>query len=910
MTFAAPFVLLGLALLPGLYFLVRLTPPAPRRIAFPPLALLRGLPVAERTPSRMPFWLLLLRLAVAALVIIGLAGPGLHPPPALPGSGPVLLVIDNGWAAAPHWPRMLDAARRIVAAANRADRGLALLATARGPDNAAPAIQGVMTAHQAGEVLNALTPEPWPADRAGAATALAGATLRTRIYLADGITDGPGFTRFLATLRPARILAPETPPPLLLPPTRDAEGRLIAHVTPPGLNMARPPLAVLAEQPGGGALARAVFRRDGSATIDLPLPLANRVTRLVLDGPPSAGGVYLLDAGQKARLIGLASGSGAPETPFLGPLYFLKRALPPGSQTVTGDLAALLADKADVVILADVPLAPTEQRAAEAWIAAGGVLIRFVGPLTAAAPDPLTPDPLLPGDRRLGGALTWTAPQHLAPFPGDSPLAGLSADSQTTVSRQILADPTQLDPATVWASLADGTPLVLGKPLGKGLLICILTTANADWSNLALAPLYPALLERLAGLAHGAGLQPGRALPIAAALNAFGALVPPAPGTAPALTPAALRRARLSPIQPPGLYGGLYGSGEGGVALNLGGHVPVPEAAPLAGAEPLGAGPAPVDLGSLFLAAALPLLVLDLLLSLWLRGLLSRMGRPSRRAEAGLVLAVACLGAALLSGGPAHAQQMPAQMPAPPAIPPAIPPGALQTELAYVETNDPATDRLAADAMKYLSALVSARSSALLGDPASVSPGSDDIALYPLLYWLIPSAAPPPSPAACAALNRYMRHGGLLLLDTEGSDPGGPGSGAGFAPGAGAALQRAAACLTLPPLEPLTTANAIAHSFYILQSFPGKFTGAPVLIASAAARDADGVTPIIIGQNDWAGAWARDATGTPEELPLPGGDDQRVTADHFGVNLVIYALTGDYKADQSRLPGFLEPPQR
>jgi hypothetical protein len=85
MMFTAPWVLLGLAALPGLYFLLRLTPPSPRRIAFPPLALLRGLPPAERTAQRMPLWLLLLRLAAAGLVILGLAGPALHPPPVLPG---------------------------------------------------------------------------------------------------------------------------------------------------------------------------------------------------------------------------------------------------------------------------------------------------------------------------------------------------------------------------------------------------------------------------------------------------------------------------------------------------------------------------------------------------------------------------------------------------------------------------------------------------------------------------------------------------------------------------------------------------------------------------------------------------------------------------------------------------------
>ena len=151
-----------------------------------------------------------------------------------------------------------------------------------------------------------------------------------------------------------------------------------------------------------------------------------------------------------------------------------------------------------------------------------------------------------------------------------------------------------------------------------------------------------------------------------------------------------------------------------------------------------------------------------------------------------------------------------------------------------------------------------------------------------------------------------MNHGGLLVIDTQGSDAGAPGSGAGFADGAASTFARDTACLNLPPLEKLTTANVLAHDFYIVPGFPGRFTGAPVLIATASGRDADNVTPLIVGQNDWAGTWARDASGSPEQIPIPDGEAQRIIADRFGINLVIYALTGSYKADQNSAPAVLD----
>jgi hypothetical protein len=875
MMFVAPWVLLGLAALPGLYFLLRLTPPPAKRIAFPPAGLLLGLPQPERSARQMPLLLLLLRLTAAALVILGLAGPALHPPPALPGTGPVLLVIDNGWAAAADWQQVMDAARQVTAAARQANRGVAILTTARDAGGAAPALQGVMTAAQATQAVDALQPLPWPVDRLAAAGALQNAVENTRIYLADGITDGPGFAAFLKALRATRIAAAANTASLLLPPSFNGNGQLVAHIA------GAPNATVLAETASGQVLARAAFSKSNDAVIGLPLALANRAAKLVLDGPASAGSVFLLDGGAHGSLIGLAA-SGAADTPFLGPLFFARNALPASGQVITGDLASLIADKADVIILADVALSTADQQMASAWIASGGEMIRFAGPLTADMPDGLAPDPLLAGDRRLGGALTWTTPQRLAPFAAASPFTGLPLSDAATVSRQILADPTRLDAGTVWAKLADGTPLVLGKPVGKGWLVSVLTTANADWSNLALTGIYPAMLGRLIGLGRGVPVQRDQMLPMQSALDAYGRLLPPPPGVS-AITAQQAVEIAISPTHPPG----FYGMGAATVALNLGGHIATPVAASLPGAEQFGTSPAPINFGAAFLEAAIWLLLLDLLISLWLRGRLRHW--PWRRLLAGATVFVIILQSQSANALTASA----------------IPPAALQTQLAFIRTGDAQTDQISADGLGYLSALVSARSSAQLGVPAGVDPAADNIDLYPLIYWPVLPNAAAPSAKACAAFTDYMQHGGLLLIDSQGADANAAGSGAGFAPGAQAALNRVTACLDLPPLEALTTANAIAHSFYIVPSFPGKFVGDPVLIASAAARDADGVTPVIIGQNDWAGAWARDANGDAEQTPLPGGEDQRVIADRFGTNLVIYALTGDYKSDQSKLPEFL-----
>jgi hypothetical protein len=182
-----------------------------------------------------------------------------------------------------------------------------------------------------------------------------------------------------------------------------------------------------------------------------------------------------------------------------------------------------------------------------------------------------------------------------------------------------------------------------------------------------------------------------------------------------------------------------------------------------------------------------------------------------------------------------------------------------------------------------------------------VEPGKTDLSFYPLLYWPITAEAQPLASEQAAALNDYMSRGGIILVDTRES-----GSGAGFAPGTGSALQRVAQGLVIPPLAPLTTEHVLARAFYLLQDFPGRYTGGSVWVQRDQDRANDSVSPVIIGGNDWASAWAVDEAGRNPYAVIPGGARQRTVAYRFGVNLVMYALTGNYKGDQVHVPAILQ----
>jgi hypothetical protein len=904
LAFAAPWLLVALAALPVLWWLLRVTPPTPRRVAFPAVRLLHDLPILEETPSRTPWWLLLLRILAAALVVLGLARPVWGPGAGVGGEGPLLLAVDDGWAAAADWPARMAAATAALDRAGREGRAAALLATAPAETGEAPRVIGPMPAGDLRTRVAALRPKPWAPDRLAALEALrtwrsANPGPMASLFVSDGVEHAvegsaqPGAAALqaaLATAGPLTLARSERPVRLLPPPVAEAD-RLRLRVQQ--LPQPAPSEAVVLARTGDGrGLARATVplpadAASGEAVLELPIEIRNQVARLELEGAPSAGSVLLLDERFRRRPVGLLPGAEeSADTPLIGDLFYLDRALAPFAEMRRGALDKLLSRPISVLALADRPVPEGPERdALTKWIEAGGTLIRFAGPRVAEHPDPLLPVQLR-AERQLGGSLSWEQPQHLAPFPATSPFAGLPVPAEVAVERQVLAEPSPRLTERSWARLADGTPLVTAEARGRGRVVLFHVTATAEWSNLPLSGLFVQMLRRIVALSAGIqGAEAEAALPPVETLDGFGRLGAPPPAAVP-LAGAAFDTTVPSPRNPPGWYGTPGGGGDAAGAsyrraLNLGGAAPPLRAASPApaGAEVLAIGgiPGERDLGPWLLAAALLLLAADLLIGLRLRGLL-------RPAAAALLLA-------LLAGmTPAAAQ------PAPESAAPA-----LATRLAYIATGEPAVDDTLRMGLVGLSDYVNRRTAASLADPTAVVPGQDDLAFYPLLYWMVTPDAPAPDAQAVSALNDFMRHGGIILFDTRDE-----GSGEGYAPGARAALRRVTRDLAVPPLAPVPEDHVLKRAFYLLTDLPGRFAGGTVWVARDEDRANDSVSPVIIGGHDWASAWALDARGQNPFAVVPGGARQRTLAYRFGANLVMYALTGNYKGDQVHVPAILE----
>ncbi len=934
LAFAQPLVLLGLLSLPILWWLLRIIPPQPRRIDFPPARLLFDIHPKEETPRRTPWWLTLLRLTLAALVILAAAGPLWNPPLETASTkAPIALLIDDGFPAANTWDARLRTADDLLSRAEADGRGVALIPLSE------PTRDISFENPSAARVrLKQFKPKPHAVERADALPAI-GRFLQSApdveiVWLSDGVDLGGG-AEFVAALgrliekRPITVVAAGIPPAHALTAADNAAGGLSVKVLRSGADNSEAGV-VRGLDLKGLPLGETVFAfnpgdRETDAQLDLPVEIRNDIARLEIANERSAGAVQLLDKRWRRRAVGVVTGATAETAqPLLASTYYLSRALGPFADVRLADrtspaqaVTTFLDQHVPMIVLADVGNVSDARDQLTKWVDEGGVLVRFAGPRLAAGDDDLVPVKLRRGGRVLGGALSWEQPQHLTAFTRESPFFGMAVPEDVTVSRQVLAEPDATLNDRTWATLADGTPLVTAQRRGKGLIVLFHITADTRWSDLPLSGAFVEMLKRIVALAgssvaaEGEGSKAARDLvPPTRVLDGFGNFVPP-PSTARPVPAGFNGRATFD--HPPG----FYGPPEGLIAVNA-----LAPGDKLASLDVSGLNARleayrvsePRDLRGMVMLAALTLLALDALVVFWLAGGIAQLFRRKRHVATAATIALAILGVGILWAPQAFAQQRPA---ASASDDPAIA-ATKETHLAFVVTGDAEVDRVTKAGLQGLTLFLAQRTALEAGEPVGLDPAHDELAFYPLIYWPVVPNAAKPSKEALEHIDAYMKQGGTVLFDTRDANdvplaPAGQNNGPGML-----ALRNILSSLDIPELEPVPRDHVLTKTFYLLRDFPGRFSTGQLWVEASAsaseddeepsrpARAGDGVSSIMITSNDLAGAWALRPDGQAM-LPIEAGEPrQREFAFRAGVNIVMYTLTGNYKADQVHIPALLE----
>ena len=903
--FTAPWLLVGLFALPLLWILLRAVPPAPIRRVFPGVALLLGLNDETVQADRTPWWLLLLRALVMACLIIGLAGPIVNPAPKGQNLSKLLVVLEGSWADASDWEAQQLAALEVVQQSGNQGRPVAFLQLT------APQKDLVFSAaSEAARAIKAAEPNAWLPKRNWQGQFDSLGDFDTH-WLASPL-DWPGRDRLVRDLLrhgSVEVAMSRSSPIGLLPVRAAAQGIEISAVRMTAGQAQGVVVDILGLDPSG------VERRLQSAemgfsaqdlrattTVDLPLEMRNRISRLVVVGHKSAAAVRLTDDRIQRPEIAILTGETSDREGLIlfAPDHYLTQALSPVADLIDGTLDDVLLANPDAIILADVAKVASKEALAD-WVAEGGTLLRFAGPRLAAAQfeaqtrDPLLPVKLRAGGRTVGGAMSWGAPKTLQSFEIDTPFYGLPVPDEVTVTAQVLAEPGPDLASHVIARLSDGTPLVTRRQLGQGQVVLFHVTANTEWSNLPISGLFVSMLERLSVIGSAANFEAeslaGSTWQLVQQMDGAGELM--RVGDRAGIAGAELAQAAISAQTPAGLYQGQDRRWARNILSDDSQLTPArwPDEGRLLGQDQARSH----RLGAWFLTLALCLLIADVVASLWLSG----------RLRGGVLAAVT--GALLTSISPENAL---AQMSQDRAIA-----ASRAVVLAYVETQDARQDEISRAGLLGLSQALFQRTSIEPAPPMGLSLARDELSFFPFLYWPITLGQQALSSEELSKLNRYLKGGGMILFDTRDGDI----ARVGQTTKEGRVLQQLASGLNLPPLAPIAPDHVLTRSFYLLQDFPGRYPRGGIWVEAPQNSGVqvegmpfrnlnDGVTPVVIGGNDWAAAWAVDEAGEPL-LPVGrgmAGERQREIALRFGVNLIMHVLTGNYKSDQVHVPELLK----
>lgn len=943
LTFGSPLLLIGLLALPAIWWLLRMTPPKPNREVFPPLKILANIFKSDTTPSKSPWWLTLLRLIIAGLVILALANPVWKPQkPLITGSQPIAVILDNSWSSATDWQLKKEAASRIIIDAQNANAPIYILGTA----NKLNAQIGPFEGKTALDALNAMQPMPVAATRTQAFQRLAQVILpeqKLRVaYLNNGLKAGDDSDAFnLLKNISSKIFwfqADISNLAGLSSLRNDSNGLTIEAIRPSGVQQpAEYNLIAYDLQSRPIAQTKLTFASNAhkaEALFTQPIELRNDFAAIRIEGQKQAGAVRLVDESNKRRRVALISGQEIDMAqPLLSPLYYISKTLEPYADLIrpqSADLLetipALLAQKPDIIVMTDIGKLPfdAEQQLSK-WINEdGGTLIRFAGDRLAAATtdDSLLPVKLRRGERSLGGTLSWSEPQPLADFSSHGPFAGLNVPDNVTISRQILAEPSPELLDKTFASLADGTPLVTGEKRGRGQISFFHIAPDATWSNLPISGTFVDMMRNIlmqsASLSSQQTLSETKSdlisLPPYQILTAQGELSPPTAQSRPLVV---VKNEQPTPSleNPPG----FYGNEEGFLALNL-----LKQDSKLEQIEPPQALNSLIKMsyeetnsvplrGILFAIAAL-LLALDTFLMILLSGKLRKLKKHGSATSflLALLFSTAILGS-FLPSQPAYSQTQPVFDDSKPNDADFIK-AASATHLGFIKTGNAVTDALSLAGLRGLGFILNEKTTITTGEPVGLDPESDELSFYPIIYWPINPDSSMPSDKAIARVNAYMQQGGTVLFDTQDQYE----VGANFSNQQTPANQRLRQILenmNIPPLEAVPADHVLSKSFYIMPDFPGRYRGGTLWIEASRpttkaenrpVRTGDGVSPILITSNDFAGAWATNEQGDPLYPTVPNDPMQRIYAQRAGINIIMYMLTGNYKSDQVHVPDLLE----
>ena len=869
-----PLALLALVSLPIIFIISKIIPPNPKPQTLPAFDFLRGLNAQKSVVNDAPIWLKLLRALGILLLVLGLASPYFSSQKTSNiQTQNYLIIVEDGFSNANDFNNAKQKLSNFIksqAAKTGASSQFTLIKTSLGlaQDFSVKSDISLLTE------LDNITPISVFNDYKGVNQALMRFSGKANVICLCDNSYHEGQEEFINRLK--SIANGQI---TLIPPARDLLIIKDIKEDDNGYNISLS---------GVGGTPKAIldfYDRDGkiittqnvgaNSIIQVPSFMRREIYFARIRGQENAGATRIINIFNSRPLIGFEKHSF--DSPLLADETYIETAANIKGEVFSDNLDKIISKNPSAIVFADRgKFTDNEFEELQKYVRGGGMIIRFSGPLLLnSSENRLLPQNIRPEAKILSGNFTWND-KGVGTFDTNSPFYGLELGDDVQINRLAVFEMGGEQPE-IWAQMKDKSPLVSAKKLGNGYVVLVHTGLMGGWSNLGLTKHLYEILERVLLRAQNIGL-PATSLPPTQAMQPIATIdgdgkINQNPMGQKSILPDEWQNIKADINHPPGIYSG----GGSTLILNMIGDDFILKPYRFDNSF------APIIEKDAKQALIKPLLLLGGILLLLVEMLLSFL--IGRNRSIGKIVAIIIFAfCAPFAPHDANAQ-------------------ATKTDdmvMGYINTPDAATNQKAKAGLEGLRAALTSRTNVEPAGVKAIDPEKDDLALYPVLYWLLPDKPQPLSPIAKQKLNIFMENGGMLFIDTRG--------GGRDTKTAQNITQIALGGLKIPPLEKVPAEHVLNKTFYLLRFYPARFGNANIWVESRTATDLtanDGVSPIIITDGDFAYVWASGANPSPIAV-INGPELQKEIAFRVGINIYLYALTGQYKNDQVHLPLLLE----
>ncbi len=878
--FANFYALFGLLLTPIIWIIVKAFPPKPKSYNFSSFFLLEKIDYDAPKNQKTPLWLVVFRIFFFILIVLFFSKPFLKNNNSFGDKKyeKYLIVVDTGWSMAKDWNKYKELVQEISQEAEKNKKKILFFHSKL---NSYKDVKTFETNYAFRNYLENLYPLPLQFKEGSLDKLIQDESLfkNSKIFIISSKFDFHNFNSYYKKFSLIKnnsnnyyYISP-LDTILIINSLKVTKDKIICEVLRLGENNLEQKFFLNIKTVNNEIVYKnkhIMKENENKKIINLSFPteVFNQIKSIRIVGQNHAGAIYYFDDFSKKKNIAILNDNEFyKESPLLSPVYYIKKSLEAKHNIKIEKIDNIIKQKFSTIIIPETVIIPNEyNKKLNEWLLEGGTLIRFSGERLVEEKSNFLPSQgTYSKIRNIEGQLTINNNLFISDFEKDSIFTGLQIPKDITINKQLIFDsyPKQIN---VLAKLNDNTPLVSMKKLGEGKIILFHIGANNNWSNLPISSLFPDMINRVLLFSKNYNSSDLKNLTLNKEMDGFGNLVLPKK----IITFDSfdkLKTLKPSTNNPPG----KYENNQISIALNLSTNINQQQSEKVyTNILSNYSFKNTKDLSSIILKIILTMFILDILLTIMIKNNVNFSKIFAKRNNLILII-LFFLTLIKLDSVSAN-----------------------ETFLAYIKIENTKINNISENGLETIRNLLTTRTSINPKGVIGLDIKSDHIYRYPFIYWPLTKNLLSIKKPEIIKIKNYLNNGGIFFFDIIGFSR----KNLNLKEKKFQEIRNFLNAIGANELSIIPEGHTLTKSFYLLNKFPGKWDNRILFVENSNLQYKDGVSSVILGFNDWAKAWAVDNNNLPLFPVVPGGERQRELSYRFGINIAMYALTGNYKSDQ------------